>query len=316
MSWTTRLARWAPVRAVHVERVAFDTHAVSKGEALAGVDHRHGTLYGTEARAYLLAKWGKACAYCGTTGVPLNIDHIHPRSRGGSDRISNLCTACVPCNEGKSNQPVEDFLRQSPERLALVLAQAKAPLHDAAAVNATHWALWHALDAAFPTVRTASGSRTKWNRLRTGTPKSHTLDVLCVGELQAVDRAPARVLVVTATGRGSYSRTRTDKHGFPASACPGRSGSSGTRPGTLPAQSCPRARTPGLTPAALPSAPAAASTSGPHAVSSRAFATNVSASSSGPTATPTPTDPKGPRPLHDGHPRRRDLRALHEGHEE
>ncbi|MFE6837143.1 RNA-guided endonuclease IscB [Streptomyces sp. NPDC057705] len=215
VSWTTRLARWAPVRAVHVERVAFDTHAVSKGESLAGVDHRHGTLYGTEARAYLLAKWGKACAACGTTGVPLNIDHIHPRSRGGSDRISNRCTACVPCNESKSNQPVEDFLRQSPERLALVLAQAKAPLHDAAAVNATHWALRHALDAAFPTVRTASGSRTKWNRLRTGTPKSHTLDALCVGELQAVDRTPARVLVVTATGRGSYSRTRTDKHGFP-----------------------------------------------------------------------------------------------------
>ncbi|MEU9088172.1 RRXRR domain-containing protein [Streptomyces sp. NPDC048357] len=158
---------------------------------------------------------GKACAYCGATGVPLNVDHIRPRSRGGSDRISNLCTACVPCNESKSDQPVEDFLQQSPQRLALVLAQAKAPLHDAAAVNATHCALWRALDAAFPTVRAASGSRTKCNRLRTGTPKSHTLDALCVGELQAVDRTPERVLVVTATGRGSYSRTRTDKHGFP-----------------------------------------------------------------------------------------------------
>ncbi|WP_327252502.1 RNA-guided endonuclease IscB [Streptomyces sp. NBC_01244] len=215
MSWTARLARWAPIHAVHVERVAFDTHALSNGGPLEGAEYQHGTLHGTEAREYLLAKWGRSCAYCGTTGVPLNIDHIHPRSRGGSDRVSNLTTACVPCNEKKSNQPVEEFLKQSPHRLTRILAQAKAPLRDAAAVNATHWALWRALDAAFPSVHTASGGRTKWNRKQTNTPKTHTLDALCVGELNAITRAPARVLAVTATGRGTYARTRTDKYGFP-----------------------------------------------------------------------------------------------------
>lgn len=215
MSWTTRLARWAPACALHVERVAFDTHAMSHDGPLEGTEYQHGTLHGTEAREYLLAKWGRACAYCGTTGVPLNIDHIQPRSRGGSDRISNLCTACVPCNEKKSNQPVEDFLKHSPHRLARILAQAKAPLRDAAAVNATRWALWRALDADFPTVRTASGGRTKWNRWRTGLPKTHTLDALCVGELGTVSRTPARVLGVTATGRGTYTRTSPDRFGFP-----------------------------------------------------------------------------------------------------
>ncbi|WP_329377889.1 RNA-guided endonuclease IscB [Streptomyces sp. NBC_01351] len=215
MSWTTRLARWAPVRVVHLERVAFDTHAMSNGGPLEGAEYQYGTLHGTEVREFLLAKWGRACAYCGATGVPLNIDHIHPRSRGGSDRISNLCTACIPCNEKKSNQPVEDFLQHSPRRLARILAQAKAPLRDAAAVNATRWALWHALDTAFPTVHTASGGRTKWNRQRTGLPKTHTLDALCVGELDTVTHTPAHVLAVAATGRGTYRRTRPDKHGFP-----------------------------------------------------------------------------------------------------
>ncbi|WP_327675596.1 MULTISPECIES: RNA-guided endonuclease IscB [unclassified Streptomyces] len=214
-SWTTRLARWAPVRAAHVERVAFDTHAMAHGGLLEGAEYQHGTLAGTEVREYLLAKWGRACAYCGATGVPLNIDHIHPRSRGGSNRISNLCTACIPCNQKKSNQSVEDFLKGSPRRLARILAQAKAPLRDAAAVNSTRWALWQALDAAFPTVHAASGGRTKWNRQRTGTPKTHTLDALCVGRLETLTRIPGRVLAVTATGRGTYSRTRTDKYGFP-----------------------------------------------------------------------------------------------------
>lgn len=59
--------------------------------------------------------------------------------------------------------------------------------------------------------------RTKWNRQRTGTPKTHTLDALCVGHFDTVTRTPSRILAVAATGRGTYTRTRTrtDKYGFP-----------------------------------------------------------------------------------------------------
>jgi 5-methylcytosine-specific restriction endonuclease McrA len=132
MSWTNRIARWAPVRAVHLEQVAFDTHAIAAGRTLEGAEYQHGTLHGTEVREYLLAKWGRACAYCGASGVPLNIDHIHPQSRGGSDRITNLAIACIPCNQTKNNTPIEDFLKHKPKQLAKILTQAKAPLRDAA----------------------------------------------------------------------------------------------------------------------------------------------------------------------------------------
>ncbi|MEV4383478.1 RNA-guided endonuclease IscB, partial [Streptosporangium sp. NPDC049644] len=99
MSWVARLTRWAPVTAVHVEKVSFDTHTLSAGKPLEGVEYQQGTLAGYEAREYLLTKWGRTCAYCGASGVPLNLDHIHPRSRGGSDRISNLTLACIRCNQ-------------------------------------------------------------------------------------------------------------------------------------------------------------------------------------------------------------------------
>lgn len=48
---------------------------------------------------------GFQCAYCGKTppGVMLELDHIEPRSRGGSDEINNLITSCLDCNRGKSN---------------------------------------------------------------------------------------------------------------------------------------------------------------------------------------------------------------------
>lgn len=211
VSWVGRLTRWAPVRAVHVERVAFDTHAISAGRPLEGAEYQHGTLHGTEVREYLLAKFGRACVYCGAMGVPLNIDHVRPRSKGGSDRVSNLVLACIPCNQTKSDRPVEEF---APKRAADILRRAKAPLRDAAAVNATRWALWRALDARLPT-HMGSGGRTKWNRTRTGLDKTHTLDALAVGKLDTVTETVARVLVAGCSGRGTYTRTRTDKHGFP-----------------------------------------------------------------------------------------------------
>ncbi|WP_306323451.1 RNA-guided endonuclease IscB [Streptomyces sp. CC224E] len=211
ISWVDRISRWAPVRALHMERVAFDTHSISAGRPLEGAEYQHGTLHGYEVREYLLAKFGRACSYCGTTGVPLNIDHVQPRSRGGSDRISNLVLACISCNQKKGNRPVEEF---APKRAAEVLRRAKAPLRDAAAVQSTRWALWRALDTRRPT-HVASGGRTKYNRTRNNLPKTHTLDAMSVGKLDTITIIVNRVLVAGCSGRGTHCRTRTDKYGFP-----------------------------------------------------------------------------------------------------
>jgi 5-methylcytosine-specific restriction protein A len=41
------------------------------------------------------------CRICAKTGVELEVDHIVPVARGGSDDMENLQTLCVPCNRGK-----------------------------------------------------------------------------------------------------------------------------------------------------------------------------------------------------------------------
>jgi hypothetical protein len=125
--------------------------------------------------------------------------------------VSNLVLACIPCNQAKGNRPVEEF---APDRAAEILKRAKTPLRDAAAVNSTRWALWRALEAELPT-HTASGGRTKWNRTRAGLSKTHTLDALAVGKLDTITETVARVLVAGCAGRGTYTRTRADRHGFP-----------------------------------------------------------------------------------------------------
>lgn len=46
------------------------------------------------------------CRYCGrhAPSEELHVDHVHPRSAGGSDRESNLVTACRVCNLGKGGR--------------------------------------------------------------------------------------------------------------------------------------------------------------------------------------------------------------------
>jgi hypothetical protein len=182
---------------------------------ITGIEYQQGELQGYEVREYLLEKWGRKCAYCDARDVPLEIDHIHPRSRGGSDRVSNLTLACRACNQRKGTQGIKDFLAKDPKRLARIEAKRKAPLRDAAAVNSTRWALFHRFKGTTLPVEVGTGGRTKWNRARLNIPKAHALDAACVGEVRSVTNWRVPTLVIKATGRGSYQRTQLTKHGFP-----------------------------------------------------------------------------------------------------
>ncbi|MER5444654.1 HNH endonuclease [Streptomyces sp. NPDC002766] len=150
----------------------------------------------------------------------MNIEHLQPRSRGGSNRISNLVLACVPCNRAKGSRPVELFLADDPGRLERIVEQTRASLRGAAAMNATQQRLTAGLEALGKPVYTWPGALTKANRDVTGLGKTHTLDALSVGPFghesgDAIVRVPEFVLVVEATGRGSYARTTPDRFGFP-----------------------------------------------------------------------------------------------------
>lgn len=54
-------------------------------------------------RFRVLKRCGFACAYCGRRApdVQLQIDHIRPVSKGGTNDESNLTSACWDCNIGK-----------------------------------------------------------------------------------------------------------------------------------------------------------------------------------------------------------------------
>ncbi len=217
LATAARLRASAPITSVVQELVRFDMQLMENPK-ISGVEYQQGTLEGCEVRKYLLAKWGRTCAYCDAENGPLNIDHVHPRSRGGSNRVSNLVPACMPCNESKADRLVEEFLATDPERLAKIRKQLKLPLKDAAAVNATRWALYRALAETGLPVSTGSGGRTKFNRHRFLIAKAHALDAVCAGNMDHITEVRGwqqPTLFISANGRGSYKRTRLTAHGFP-----------------------------------------------------------------------------------------------------
>ena len=59
-------------------------------------------------RKNIIQRDNNCCQYCGSIGGKLSIDHVLPRSRGGSDEWSNVTTACLPCNVMKGNQTPQE----------------------------------------------------------------------------------------------------------------------------------------------------------------------------------------------------------------
>lgn len=228
LCWVHRLQHLCPVCAISLELVKFDTQLLQDPE-ISGVEYQQGELAGYELREYVLERMGRVCAYCHQSGVPLEMEHIVPRSRGGSNRARNLAPACHACNQAKGNRTAAEF--GHPE----VEARAKAPLKDAAAVNATRWALFHRLEALELAVETGSGGRTKWNRLTRGLPKTHWLDAACTGaSTPAVLRIKGIVpLLISAQGRHSRQMCRTNEAGFPDKAPKATSVVGGFRTGDL-----------------------------------------------------------------------------------
>ena len=214
MSFVAKIRRLVPVSAISMELVRFDMQKMQDPE-INGVEYQQGELRGYEVKEYLLEKWTRKYAYCNAEHVPLEVEHIIPKSEGGSNRVSNLTLACNSCNQRKGSQPIEVFLGKKPELLQKIKSQAKKPLKDAASVNSTRWKLAEKLKATKLPVELASGGRTKWNRIRLSIPKSHSLDALCVGNVGIVVNWNIPTLEIKCTGRGSYKRTLSSKYGFP-----------------------------------------------------------------------------------------------------
>ena len=227
-TWVDRLFRSARITQVNLEDVKFDTQLLRDPD-VRGRLYQEGSRGGLEIKEFLLDVWQHRCAYCGKTGVPLEVEHVIPKSRSGSDRIDNLVIACHACNQKKGGQTAAEF--GFPD----VQTKVKPSLRDAAVMNAMRNELRKQLEAHGIPVVCSSGGLTKFNRTQAEYPKTHWIDAACVGEEgEGVILDPnQKILAVKAMGRGCRQMCRVNKFGFPRSGPKGSRTVRGFRTGDL-----------------------------------------------------------------------------------
>lgn len=85
-TWRMRYTRWLSVRTISGERIPL-RHLLDK----------------------LIDFWGPLCVYCGMASADLEIEHIVPFSRGGTNELKNLTLACRECNARKRTLTAAEF---------------------------------------------------------------------------------------------------------------------------------------------------------------------------------------------------------------
>ena len=210
-----KLTKIIPLTDISYENVKFDTQLFNNAN-IKSTEYQQGTLVGYEVREYLLEKFQRKCIYCGVDGCKLEIEHITPKSRGGTNRIDNLGIACHDCNQAKRNLTAEEF------GYADIQKQVKRTLKDCAILNATRWKVYQVLLDTGLNIECGTGALTKMNRINLGLEKDHHIDACCVGASTPSQMyfKTDSVLYIKNMGRGSYQRTTLNKYGFPRAYLP------------------------------------------------------------------------------------------------
>ncbi|MFQ5452895.1 MAG: HNH endonuclease [Candidatus Zixiibacteriota bacterium] len=58
-------------------------------------------------RKNILTRDNNCCQYCGTFRSPMTVDHVIPRTMGGTDSWDNLVCSCSKCNNKKGDRTPE-----------------------------------------------------------------------------------------------------------------------------------------------------------------------------------------------------------------
>lgn len=214
---------------IEIEKVSFDTAQMSSEIELYGVDYQQGPLYQNKLRDFIFSRSNGKCSYCGKQAQ--EIDHIVPRSKGGTDSVNNLTATCRSCNEKKSNLTLKAFGKLMNKDYSH-LEPKKLP-KDAAIVQSARNYMVKEITKLVPDTTTHDAWLTKYNRDELGLPKEHYYDALSVGNTQDYKFLTDKVLQISAKGRGSRQMCRMDRFGFPRTSPKGSKSVKGFQTGDI-----------------------------------------------------------------------------------
>ncbi len=216
INFAKKYAKLIPLKKATVEKVSFDTSSMTNGEKLHGMEYQNGNLKDTKLREFIFKRNNHKCVYCGNQGE--EIEHIVPRSKGGTNSVFNLALSCRKCNNIKSNLTLKEFGKKVGKDFTH-LEPKKTPKHASIIQSARTYTLKE-LAKDFE-VTTGKGWETYSNRKELELPKEHYYDAMCIGNNYKYKVVTNRVLEVNAQGRGSRQMCRMDRFGFPRTKAKG-----------------------------------------------------------------------------------------------
>ena len=223
LNWVIRFTKLTPFTKFALETAKFDMQKLENPDTQ-GVGYQQGRMFGyADKKAYLLERENYTCIYCGihASKAKMEIEHVIPRSRGGTDSLNNLVLSCRACNEAKGSQDVQTYLKGNPSVLRRVKARLSTNYRDAAHTNSIRLFVLNKLqtmaDAIGTNLNVGFGYTTKQNRLLLNLPKDHWIDAaVCTSDGSAVKVDPSlKPFTIKAIGRGSRQFCRMNKYGFP-----------------------------------------------------------------------------------------------------
>jgi hypothetical protein len=169
-----RLKQLLPITKTIVEVASFDTQRL-QNPTIKSIEYQQGTLFSYTVRNYLLEKWSHQCVYCKKRDIPLEIEHIIPKSRGGTNRIDNLTISCQPCNLKKGNNLASECPPKLQKTITEIQQQAKKSYKAATFMTMMRKQLVKRLNCRY-----TYGDQTKYQRTKAGLSKSHVNDAFVI----------------------------------------------------------------------------------------------------------------------------------------
>ena len=211
--WARTLIQLYPISNIRVSTSRFDIQLMENPD-IQGEEYQRGTLHSWQLRAYVFHQNHHRCFYCGEQGRRLTLDHIIPKSRGGTDRVINLTTACLKCNQQKDNQLPEEFLAESPDKLRELLAQnPRRSYRDPTWLNTLIPFLLDNLAGLEIPACSTNGAQTSWNRKQMQLPKTHYIDAAVLGNCQSLTGMPELVAHIKPSNGRSKQKANVDENG-------------------------------------------------------------------------------------------------------
>lgn len=109
-SFTKDFIKWCAIQRISYEADIIDEYQEYEKKVINKRMYNYNNKLWKKISKQVFSRDSYTCQYCLKKGGLLEVDHVTPISKGGSNRLSNLTTACRRCNRQKKDKTVKEFI--------------------------------------------------------------------------------------------------------------------------------------------------------------------------------------------------------------